>query len=96
MGYGHTIARFFRWSRLEHILGIGFIIVKVGLLLTLEVCVAGSCYNKKSSELSRFYFIVENPLRIPSWPNVYMFLPYVKPLYLSTIYTGCQSIFEVP
>ena len=37
MGYGHSIARFFNWSRLEHVLGIGFIIVKVGLLLTLEV-----------------------------------------------------------
>ena len=37
LGYGHTIARFFHWIRLEHIMGIGYIIVKVGLLLTLEV-----------------------------------------------------------
>ena len=39
MGYGHTVARFFNWTRVEHVLGIGFIIVKVALLLALEVAI---------------------------------------------------------
>ena len=37
MGYGHTVANFLNWTRVQHVLGIGFIIVKVALLLALEV-----------------------------------------------------------
>ena len=52
MGYGHSVAKFLHWTRVQHVLGIGFIIVKVALLLALEVTQNCTTYTPQSAKTS--------------------------------------------
>ena len=51
LAHGHTIASYFDMFRVSRVLGVGYIIVKVGLLLTTEVNSVNSLIDTKSQLL---------------------------------------------